>query len=459
MMVKVNAVFDIGKTNKKFFLFDDDYNEVHRQYVNLPLTADEDGFETEDLEALRKWMKDTFDTILESPEFDVKTLNFSSYGASLVHLDYKGKPLTPLYNYTKDMPEDVMNRFYKNYGDALTIAAKTASPPSGMLNSGLQLYWIKQTKPEVFAKIKYSLHLPQYLSYLFTGIPVSEYTSIGCHTSLWDYDADDYHEWVHAEGLDKILPPIVPTSASINTTYKDKKIKIGVGIHDSSSALLPYILSKKKPFLLLSTGTWSIALNPYNSESLTNQDIENNSLNYLRIDGKRVKASRFFMGNEYRLQVEKLTEYYKKEYGYHREVQFDQDMYLKLMEKPAMYFKFEGISLQRLPQETELEPFDTFEEAYHQLMIELMELQIDTINNAIGNSAIKTIYIDGGFTDNDVFMKLMSHHFSSFKVLSTQSPLGSALGAAMVISDKQVTSKFLKENYRMKKLVPLFFDV
>ncbi|WP_051200146.1 FGGY family carbohydrate kinase, partial [Flavobacterium subsaxonicum] len=344
-MLKVNAVFDIGKTNKKFFLFDDDYNEVHRQYVNLPLTVDEDGFETEDLEALRHWMKDTFDTVLENAEFDVKTLNFSSYGASFVHLDYKGKALTPLYNYTKDIPADITNEFYKKYGDSLTIAAQTASPQSGMLNSGMQLYWLKYYKPEVFSQIKYSLHLPQYLSYLFTGIPVSEYTSIGCHTNLWNFDAEEYHAWVHAEGIDKILPPIVPTSASINTTYKDKKIKIGVGIHDSSSALLPYILSKKKPFLLLSTGTWSIALNPYNSESLSTEDIENNCLNYLRIDGKRVKASRFFMGNEYRLQVEKLTDYYEKEYGYHREVRFDQDIYLKLMEKPAVYFKFEGIAL------------------------------------------------------------------------------------------------------------------
>jgi L-fuculokinase len=456
-MNKVNAVFDIGKTNKKFFLFDDDYNEVYRDYVNLPLTVDEDGCETENLEILRHWIKETFDAILEDERFDVKTLNFSSYGASLVHLDYKGKPLTPLYNYIKELPEEISDAFYKEYGDPLIIGAQTASPPSGMLNSGMQLYWLKKTKPEIFSQIKYSLHLPQYLSYLFTGIPVSEYTSIGCHTNLWDYDQEDYHAWVHAEGIDKILPPIVPTSASINTTYKDKKIKIGVGIHDSSSALLPYILSKKKPFLLLSTGTWSIALNPFNSESLSTEDIADNCLNYLRIDGKRVKASRFFMGNEYRLQVEVLCKYYKKEYGYHREVQFDQDLYLRLMEKPAVYFKFEGISLKRLPHETELEPFDTFEEAYHQLMIELMELQIDTINRAIGNSKIRKIFIDGGFTDNDVFMKLMAHHFSSFKVLSTHSPLGSALGAAMVISDKQVTSQFLKENYRMKKLVPLLF--
>ncbi|WP_348799840.1 FGGY-family carbohydrate kinase [Flavobacterium adhaerens] len=457
-MTRVNAVFDIGKTNKKFFLFDDEYNEVYRDYVNLPLTVDEDGFETENLETLRNWIKQTFDTILEDSRFDIKTLNFSSYGASLVHLDYKGKPLTPLYNYTKEIPKEILQDFHSKHGDELSIGATTASPPTSvMLNSGMQLYWLKKTKPEVFAQIKYSLHLPQYLSYLFTGIPVSEYTSIGCHTNLWDYDQEDYHKWVHDEGIDKILPPIVPTSASINTTYNDKKIKIGVGIHDSSSALLPYILSKKKPFLLLSTGTWSIALNPFNSESLSKEDIEDNCLNYLRIDGKRVKASRFFMGNEYRLQVEKLCKYYRKEYGYHRDVIFDSNIYLTLIEKPAVYFKFEGISLQHLPQETVLDQFETFEVAYHQLMIELMALQIDTINKAIGNSKIKKIFIDGGFTDNDVFMKLMSHHFSNFKVLSTHSPLGSALGAAMVISDKQITSQFLKENYRMKKLVPLLF--
>jgi sugar (pentulose or hexulose) kinase len=454
--IKVIAVFDIGKTNKKFFLFDKNYKEVFREYTRLPETKDEDGYPAENLVELQKWMKSTFDDILINEEFEVKSVNFSSYGASLVHLDFKGNVLTPLYNYTKSIEQSVTDDFYQKYGDELTMATETASPQSGMLNSGMQLYWLKKTRPEIFSKIKYSLHLPQYLSYLFTGIPVSEYTSIGCHTNLWDYDAEDYHEWVYKEGIDKILAPIVPTSASINTSYNRKKIKIGVGIHDSSSALLPYILSKKKPFLLLSTGTWSIALNPFNSEKLSPEDIQNNCLNYLRVDGKRVKASRFFMGNEYRLQVEKLGFYYNKEYGYHRNIKFDKEVYLKLIENPSIYFKFEGISLKRKHlHKTDLQTFKTFEEAYHQLMIELMELQIQTIRNAIGNSEIRTIFIDGGFTDNDVFMKLMSCHFRSFKVLSSHSPLGSALGAAMVISNKKVNPKFLKENYQMKKLMPL----
>lgn len=454
--IKVTAIFDIGKTNKKFFLFDSNFKEVYREYKRLPGTKDEDGYPSENLEELQSWIKQRFDAILENGEFEVESVNFSSYGASFVHLDHSGNVLTPLYDYTKTIDESLVNEFFQKYGDEGSFAAETASPQMGMLNSGFQLYWLKKTQPEVFKRIKYSLHLPQYLSYLFTGIAVSEYTSIGCHTNLWNFKEANYHEWVYNEGLDKILAPIVPTSTSINTTYYGKKIKIGVGIHDSSSALLPYILSKKEPFLLLSTGTWSIALNPFDTEVLSVEDIENNCLHYMTIDGNSVKASRFFMGNEYRIQVEKLSRYYGKVYGYHRDVKFDSALYLRLMETPSIYFRFEGISLKRKQlHQTDLKPFKTFEEAYHQLMIELMELQIDTIRRAMGNSNIRIIYIDGGFTENDVFMKLMSHHFSQYKVLSTESPLGSALGAAMVISDKKIGMRFIKENFKMKKLMPL----
>ena len=455
-ITKVTAVFDIGKTNKKLFLFDANYKEVYREYTRLPGTQDEDGFPAEDLQELQNWIKQRFDALLAMDKFEVESVNFSSYGASFVHLDHDGKVLTPLYNYTKKIEASIIQGFFKKYGDENTFAAQTASPQMGMLNSGFQLYWLKQTQPKVFKKIKYSLHLPQYLSYLFTGIAVSEYTSIGCHTNLWNFKEKDYHQWVYNEEIDRILAPIVPTSTSINTTYFGKKIKVGVGIHDSSSALLPYIQSKKEPFLLLSTGTWSIALNPFDGQELSEDDIENNCLHYMTIDGKPVKASRFFMGNEYRIQVEKLSAYFGKVYGFHRDVKFDSDLYLRLMETPSVYFRFEGISLKRKQlQKTDLESFKTFEEAFHQLMIELMELQIHTIGRAMGKAAIGTIYIDGGFTDNDVFMKLMSHHFSSFKVLSTESPLGSALGAAMVISDKKIGSRFIKENFKMKKLMPL----
>ena len=148
MKRKVTAVFDIGKTNKKFFLFDEDFQEVYREYARFESIEDEDGYPTENLGKLQNWLKKLFHRILEAEEFDVKAINFSSYGASFVHLDENGEALTPLYNYTKPIEEDLINSFYKKYGPELEFTRQTGSSKEGLLNSGMQLYWLKHTKPD-----------------------------------------------------------------------------------------------------------------------------------------------------------------------------------------------------------------------------------------------------------------------------------------------------------------------
>jgi hypothetical protein len=50
---------------------------------------------------------------------------------------------------------------------------------------------------------------------------------------------------------------------------------------------------------------------------------------------------------------------------------------------------------------------------------------------------------------------LLAHHFPEKKLRTTDASLGSALGAAIAISDTKLNSKFLKENYALKKHVPL----
>ena len=454
MLQKVTAVFDIGKTNKKFFLFDKDYQEVFREYARFDEIKDEDGFPTENLDALQKWLKDLFHRILEDQEYDIKAINFSTYGASFVHIDEKGKVLTPLYNYLKPIDEELLTSFYKKYGPELEFSTKTGSPKSGMLNSGLQLYWLKHTQPEVYKKIKYSLHLPQYLSYIFTGIPLSEYTSIGCHTALWDYTKNDYHTWVYKEEINKILPPIVSTETSINMNYNGKRIKIGVGIHDSSSALIPYIRGSKKPFVLVSTGTWSVSLNPYSEELLTNDDIKKDTINYMRFNGNAVKSAKLLLGNEYKYQVTELSKHFNVPYEHHQTIKFSSDIFHKIVENFEYCFYWKNLSDSDMPKETIIS-HPTYEEAYHQLMIELVKLQVKSVESAKGDdTSIKRLFVDGGFSDNDVYIKLLSHYLRGMKLRSTSSSLGSALGAAIVISDSKLNSKFLQKNYALKKHVP-----
>ena len=457
MKQKVTAVFDIGKTNKKFFLFDKDFKEVYREYIKFDEIKDEDGFPTEDIVALQEWLKELFHRILEAQEYDVKAINFSTYGASFVHLDENGELLTPLYNYTKPMDEALIASFYQKYGPEMPFSAQTGSTNSGMLNSGMQLYWLKHTKPEIFKKIKYSLHLPQYMSYIFTGVPLSEYTSIGCHTALWDYEKKDYHSWVYQEEIHKILPPIVSTETSINMNYNGKRIKIGVGIHDSSSALLPYVRSSKEPFVLVSTGTCSVSLNPFSENILTQNDIQDDCINYMRINGKPVKSSRLLLGNEYTHQVNALAAHFKVSNDFHKTILFDSETYHKIKKEFKYCFRWNAIEDANMPEQTEI-IYDNFKEAYHHLMIELVTLQVQSIKRAAGGLSITKLFVDGGFSDNDVFIKLLSHYLRDMVLRSTNSSLGSALGAAIAISDSKLNSKFLKENYSLKKHTPFIIN-
>jgi sugar (pentulose or hexulose) kinase len=448
-MKEVTAVFDIGKTNKKFFLFDEKFREVFREYTYIEEAKDEDGYLADNLLAINQWLKQCFNKALGSKDFRITAVNFSSYGASFVHIDAEGKPVTPLYNYLKPYPPDLQERFRAQYG---TIATATGSPESGMLNSGMQLYWLKHARPEAFARIRWSLHLPQYLSYVFTGIPLSEYTSIGCHTGLWDYERGDYHQWVYAEGIEAKLPPIVTADTGILRQYDGRRLPIGVGVHDSSAALLPYLRASRKPFALISTGTWSISLNPFSKRLLTEAELANNALHYLRVNGEPVRASRLLLGKEYSHQVAALSRHFAVAEGAHRQVAADPELLARLESEDRPQFHFAHLSrTQANPAITDYSRFNDFRAAYHQLMRELVAEQVASLRAAIGDTPVKKVYIDGGFADNDIFVKLLAHRLPEYQWRTTQSPLGSALGAALVISERKISKSFLKKHYAMRK--------
>src|SRR5689334_15423903 len=98
---KVIAIFDVGKTNKKLLLFDEQYNVIHEESKQLPEIKDEDGFSCEDVDALTTWVRGSFESACNDERFDIKAVNFSAYGASFVYLNEDGKVFLPLYNYLK----------------------------------------------------------------------------------------------------------------------------------------------------------------------------------------------------------------------------------------------------------------------------------------------------------------------------------------------------------------------
>lgn len=432
----VIAIFDIGKTNKKFFLLDINYRIVLEESTAFSEITDEDGDACEDINALSNWIIKTFTSIFKKKKFDIKAVNFSAYGASLVYIDNNGKVIAPLYNYLKSYPGKLKNTFYKKYGGKDKLSCETASPVLGSLNSGLQLYRLKIENPTLFKKIKYALHLPQYISFLITGKMVSDITSIGCHTQLWNFEKNDYHQWVKEEALEKKLAPIRSSSKAFNIIYNNKKLKAGPGLHDSSAALIPYLAVFKEPFVLISTGTWCISLNPFNKIPLTNEDLKHDCLCYLEYNGKPVKAARLFAGREHEQQIKRLAKHFQKPTGFYKSINYNAAIITRLEESGILKNKFDftNDNSNKLNfEKEELKKFNNYEEAYHCLIHDIVQQQFISTQLVIENSVVKRIFVDGGFSNNSIYMHLLAIAFPQLEVFAASVAQATAMGAALAI--------------------------
>ena len=434
MKEKVIAVFDIGKTNKKIILFNYDLKLVSETEQRFSEIKDDDGFASEDIELLEKWIRKSVNQLVLSDKYDVTAINFATYGATIASLDESGRRVTPLYNYLKPLDERIPERIYKKYGGQDEFCRRTASPALGMLNSGMQALWLKYEKPEMFSRIRHILHFPQYLSYLLTRKLYSEHTSIGCHTALWDFDNMSYHPWTTAEGLK--LPEPVDISTTDDITIEGKKVKVGIGIHDSSSSLAPYFSGSKGKFLLISTGTWCINMNPFNAELLTTGQLDRDCLCYLSISRQPVKSSRLFLGHLHETAVNQLNAHFKTDTGYYKNIKPDRQLIESCRQKWGRNrFFFEDLPYSReLKTKCDFYTFTTFEEAYHQLMIELSGLAVEAIDLVLpADDDIENIYITGGFSGNILFRILISEAFPIKSVYTSEISNATALGAALVL--------------------------
>jgi sugar (pentulose or hexulose) kinase len=420
----VIAIIDVGKTNKKLFLFDQDYNIVHERSARFTETVDEDGDPCENLESLRLSVFDSLRFAAAQKKYDVKAINFSAYGASFVYVDEEGAPLTPLYNYLKPYPAKLKKTFYDRYGGEELFSVQAASPVLDSLNSGMQLYRLKNEHPTVFDRVKYALHLPQYLSYLVSGRACSDITSIGCHTNLWDFEKAEYHSWVKNEGFDEVLAPMVSYHETMPAVFPGNAYKVGAGLHDSSAALIPYLMNFTEPFALISSGTWCISLNPFNHSVLTPAELQQDCLCYLDFKGNPVKASRLFAGYIHDEQVKRIADHFNQNPVHYRNVIFEPEIIKQLQKKMPEAMPFE---------KRDLSGFSSDTEAYHQLIADLVAQQYTSTQLVLKDTPVRRIFVDGGFSRNGIYMNLLAAAFPGIEIYAASIAQATALGAALAI--------------------------
>ncbi|RWX81841.1 carbohydrate kinase [Neorhizobium lilium] len=288
------AVFDLGKTNSKLHVFFPDGSVVAESRTR-PVWRDEGGLRVLDDQHLLGWMQEQLEAAVE--RHGVTGVMFSGHGCTFALIE-DGELAMPILDYEQEPPADVAARV-----DALLPDfAETFSPrlPLG-LNYGRHILWLQDRDPELFGRVETILAYPQFWSWRFSGVGVSEVSYLGCHSHLWAPLVDDYSGLVMHQGWRKKMPSMERAGAALGTwrTKSQKDVTVYNGVHDSNSALYYYRSIGFSDFTLVSTGTWVIVFNPACPLDVLHP--ERDMLANVTVDHLPVATIRFMGGREYEI--------------------------------------------------------------------------------------------------------------------------------------------------------------
>lgn len=296
------AVLDIGKTNARLTLIDTASGERvwSAQRPSIAVKGAHPWREL-DVAGIEAWL---LEALMAAPERErIAAVVPVAHGAAAVLLDADGGVLTaPDY---EDPCFDETRAAYEAERDAY---ADTCSPPLPLgLNLGAQLFHLETRHPELFARVARIVTYPQYWAWRLSGVLAGERTSLGCHTDLWLPAAGEFSGLARRRGWDRRLPPLRWADETLGALRPELARRLGMdprcrilcGIHDSNASYFVHLqaLGKARPFAVVSSGTWTIAMAA--GCDIRHLIREKDMLANVDAHGHPVATGRFMGGREY----------------------------------------------------------------------------------------------------------------------------------------------------------------
>jgi hypothetical protein len=177
-------------------------------------------------------------------------------------------------------------------------------------------------------------------------------------------------------------------------------------------------------------------MNPFNSDPLTAHELKKDCLSFMSIRQKPVKSSRLFLGRIHDVNVHRLSSLFEVEDKAYKSVELDEAMIRSLSKgnRGRRVFFAEGLNDDYMDRSVDKEQFRNFDEAYHQLLLDLVDLTKESLALIIPEvDRSKKIFISGGFSKNPIFLKLLASHFPDKRVFTSEVANATSLGAALVL--------------------------
>jgi len=427
------AVFDLGKTNSKLFVFGAD-GSIISETRSKPRWIDFDGIQVLDDNALFDWMAGALSEAVGT--LSVGHVMVSGHGCTFALI--KGGDLVhPILDYEQEPPKAIADRI-----DVLTPSfSETYSPklPLGF-NYGRHMLWLESAKPRLFEEAEAILAYPQYWSWKFSGRTASEVSYIGCHSHLWAPLKHDFSSLVDHRGWGGKFPTFLRAGTAIGTWHGPEAgsapVAVHNGVHDSNSALFYYRSIGFEDFTLVSTGTWVVIFNP--DCPLEALDEQRDMLANVTVDGTPVPTIRFMGGREYDMASG----------GWSKKISLEALARVIAKGVFALPSFASGGPMQGDEGRFVGPSVEGEERAAAALLYVVMmtNLSLDLIRSK------NPIVIDGGLVKSGVFAELLAQLRPSQPIHTSATAEGSAFGAAALVFDTIGQHPFRNETTRANSL-------
>jgi sugar (pentulose or hexulose) kinase len=446
------AVIDIGMTNKKVAVYDDSLRQLDARYQNFkPKMVN--GLETHDLQAMEEWFIAELKSVAE--KYPIKALAVTAHGATFVCVGKDGKPALPCVFYTHEPGEDFHRRFYGRFGKPEDLQARTGTPFfKAMINPAKGLFFAQEQFGEEFKNVTAVLPYPQYWGYRLTGKMGVETTYMGNHTYLWDQVDSVLSTVAHELGIASLIPDKLYKSwDTLGTISGEFAAKTGLpretivtmGIHDSNSALLPHFAKKgERGFILNSTGTWCVIMNPVEKYGFAPDELGKVVLFNISAFGAPIKTAIFLGG----LEFETWSTFFMKQYNRKDIPGWDEKLYHSILKEKRLFLLpeltqgsgqfpssrarivLDGKDYLFNGEDSPPNNLVGYESSFAALRVSLV-MQTLTALERVGIENGCEVYTEGGFRKDESYSRLLSSALVNNKVYLTGINEATALGAAM----------------------------
>jgi sugar (pentulose or hexulose) kinase len=359
--------------------------------------------------------------------------------------------------YTHEPGDDFHRRFYETFGKPEELQALTGTPYfKAMINPAKGLFFAKEQFPKEFGNVRSVLPYPQYWGFRFTGKTGTESTYMGNHTYLWDQAGNKLSPVAEGLGIASLIPDTLYKSWDVlGTVTEDVAEKTGLskdtivtmGIHDSNSALLPHFAKKGETgFILNSTGTWCVIMNPVEQYGFAPGELGKVVLFNISAFGTPVKTAIFLGGLEFETWSNCIKTLHNRtdipgwNEALYRDILRERNIFLlpeltrgsgqfpfskaRVVEKGKDYF-FSQVNGGAAPP-----CFSDYQTAFAALRLSLV-MQTLTALERTGIEKGREVFTEGGFRGDRSYNLLLSSALPGNKTCLTGIAEATALGAAM----------------------------